>query len=101
MKRTLATALAVLSFTVAAQAAEKSVKIAVSELSCPSCAYIVSTAMKEVPTVEVGAFEQDEVNWWEGTFTVTYDDASATPEMIVEAIMGYGYPASVIADSGS
>ncbi len=95
MKRIVATTLAVLSFSMAAQAAEQTITIAVGKLSCPSCAYIVSNAMQQVPTVAIVAFVQDEVNTLQGTFTVTYDDATATPEMIIEAIKGYGYPATI------
>jgi periplasmic mercuric ion binding protein len=100
MKRLLVTALMVLSLAVAAQAAEQQAKIAVSELSCPSCVYIVSSAIKQVPSTEIVDFTEGE-NWWEGTFLVSYDDASATPKMIVEAILGYGYPASVVTEDGS
>ena len=101
MKRVLTTALALMSFALTAQAAEQQTKIAVGELTCSSCAYIVSSAMKQVPTVQISTFTQDEKNWWEGVFVVTYDDASATPEMIAEAVMDYGYPASVVAEGGS
>uniref|UniRef100_UPI0040484498 heavy-metal-associated domain-containing protein n=1 Tax=Yoonia sp. TaxID=2212373 RepID=UPI0040484498 len=100
MKYLSATLLVGLLTSGAAWAAEQQAKIAVSELSCPSCVYIVSSAMSEVPTVEVVSFLEGE-NWWEGTFTVTYDDASATPDMIVEAVLGYGYPASIATAGGS
>jgi periplasmic mercuric ion binding protein len=84
----------------AAWAAEQQVRIAVGDLSCPSCAYIVSSAMSDVPTVEVIDFQVGEI-WSEGTFTVTFDDSSATPDMIVEAVTGYGYPASIATAGGS
>jgi periplasmic mercuric ion binding protein len=100
MKHLLTTAVAIMSLTLAAEAAEQKTNIAVGELSCPSCVFIVSSAMKEVPTVKIDGFTEGE-NWWEGTFAVTYDDASATPEMIAEAVEGYGYPASVVAAGGS
>jgi periplasmic mercuric ion binding protein len=100
MRHLVITAAALLSFSVAAQAAEQQARIAVSELSCPSCVYIVSSAMKQVPTVEIVEFQEGK-DWWEGTFIVTYDDASATPEMIAEAVMGYGYPAKVVTHDGS
>jgi len=101
MKHLLATTLAIVSFTVAAQAAEQQTKIAVGELTCSSCAYIAGSAMKAIPSVEIAAFSQDEADWSQGTFVVTYDDASTTPDMIAEAVMDYGYPASVVTDSGS
>jgi copper chaperone CopZ len=100
MKNVLTTALTIMSFAVAAQAAEQQTKIAVGELTCSSCAYIASSAMKAIPSVTIDGFTEGE-NWWEGTFVVTYDDASATPAMIAEAVEGYGYPASVVTDGGS
>ena len=47
----------------AASAAEQTARIAVSELSCPSCVYIASTAMREVPTVKVDDFIQRAHSW--------------------------------------
>jgi periplasmic mercuric ion binding protein len=101
MKYVFFTVLAIMSVAVAAQAAEQKTKIAVGELTCSSCAYIASSAMKAIPSVKIDTFTQDEVNWWEGTFVVTYDNASTTPDMIAEAVMDYGYPASVVTDGGS
>jgi len=95
-----ATILGLALMSTSAIAAEKTVKIAVSELSCPSCVYIVSTSMKSVPTVKVVSFLQGK-NWWEGVFTVSYDDATATPDMIVKAVFDNGYPASLVAANGS
>jgi periplasmic mercuric ion binding protein len=83
-----------------ATADEKTAKIAVSELSCPSCVYIVSTSMKSIPTVKVVDFLQGE-DWWEGVFTVTYEDETATPDMIIEAVFSNGYPAAVVHEDGS
>jgi periplasmic mercuric ion binding protein len=100
MKHLVVSALTAITFAAAAHAAEQEARIAVGELSCPSCVYIASTAMQEVPSVEIVEFLEGE-NWWEGTFVVTYDDAAATPEAIAEAVMGYGYPASVATESGS
>ncbi len=100
MKHLVLSAFAAIGFAVAAGAAEQTAKIAVGELSCPSCAYIASAAMREIPSVEVVSFQEGE-KWWEGTFVVTYDDAAATPEEIADAVMGYGYPASVVTESGS
>jgi periplasmic mercuric ion binding protein len=83
-----------------AMAGEKTAKIAVSELSCPSCVYIVSTSMKSVPTVKVVDFLQGE-DWWKGVFTVTYDDEAATTDMIIEAVFANGYPAALLHEDGS
>ncbi len=95
-----ATALGLALMSTAVIAAEKTVKIAVSELSCPSCVYIVSTSMKSVPTVKVVDFLQGK-DWWNGVFTVSYDDAVATPDMIIEAVFGNGYPAALVPEDGS
>lgn len=101
MKRLItAAAIATGLWASAVSAAEQTTRVAVSELSCPSCVYIASTAMREVPSVEVEDFTEGEI-WSEGTFVVTYDDEIATPEMIAEAVRGYGYPASVVTESGS
>ena len=96
----LATTIAAVLFSTAAQAGERTIRIAVGELSCPSCVYIASTSMKAVPTVRVEGFQEGD-NSWEGVFTVSYGDVSATPEMIVKAITDNGYPASVVTRGGS
>ncbi len=101
MKHLLATILALMSLTMAAQAAEQQTKITVGELTCSSCAYIAGSAMKAIASVEIATFTQDEADWSQGTFVVTYDDASTSPDMIAEAVMDYGYPASVVTDGGS
>jgi len=100
MNRNLLAALAIFLMSSTVEAGEVQVKIAVSELSCPSCVFIVKSAMLNVPTVEVLGFEEG-VDWWEGVFLVSYDDDTATPEMIAEAVMDYGYPASVVTELGS
>jgi len=95
-----AVAIAIGLWASAVSSAEQTTRVAVSELSCPSCVYIVSTAMREVPSVDIEGFTAGE-SWSEGTFVVTYDDETATPEMIAEAVRGYGYPALVVTESGS
>lgn len=76
-------------------AAEQQVSIDVSELTCPSCSFTVATAMKRVATVKVIEFQESET-FGEGVFTVTYDDAVTTPELIVEAVTANGYPAQIV-----
>lgn len=75
-------------------AAEQTVSIDVSDMTCPSCSFTVATSMKRVPTVQIVDFQESET-FGEGIFVVTFDDASATPEMIVEAVTANGYPARV------
>jgi copper chaperone CopZ len=78
-----------------ALAEEQQIRIGVSEMTCPTCSFTVASSMRRVPTVEVLEFQESEM-FGEGVFTVTYDDQSADPAMIVEAIMANGYPAEVL-----
>ena len=83
----------------AAMAAEATTSVAVDGLTCPSCGYIVATAMKRVESVEILEFiEGDAEN---GLYVLRYDDAHTDPEAIVAAVTGVGYGASLAAESGS
>jgi len=99
MKHFFATAaIALTLLSNAALAAEQQIaKILVGQLTCPSCAYIVATSMSTVPTVDILDFLVGE-DPYEGIFTVSFDDASATPQMIVEAVISNGYPAELVAN---
>ncbi|RMF11823.1 MAG: periplasmic mercury ion-binding protein [Alphaproteobacteria bacterium] len=83
-----------------ASAAEQRVSIDVGEMTCPSCSFTVSRSMKRVPSVEIVDFRPGEA-FGEGVFVVTFDDAKATAEMIVEAVNAIGYPARLLAVGGS
>jgi mercuric ion binding protein len=81
-------------------AGEQTARIDVSDMTCPSCSFTVATSMRRVPTVQIVDFQEGE-NFGEGVFVVTFDDATATPEMIVEAVMANGYPARVLTPDNS
>lgn len=76
-------------------AEEQRISVNVSEMTCPTCSFTVSSSMRQVPSVEIVEFQESDT-FGEGVFMVTYDDAVATPEMIIEAITANGYPAEVL-----
>ena len=83
-----------------AQAAERTARILAAELTCPSCSYIVATAIKSVKGVRILEFAQGKQEFT-GIYTVAYDDKQTSPQDIVAAILDYGYPAKPLADNGS
>jgi len=86
----LESALALTALSSAAFAEERKVEIAVSELTCPSCSFIVAGSMRGVPSVEIDAFvEGPEYGY--GVYSVTFDDAQTSVESIIEAVMANGY----------
>lgn len=91
----LSTISAGLMATMPAFADEQTVSIDVSDMTCPSCSFTVATSMKRVPTVQILDFEEGE-EFGKGVFVVTFDDETATPEMIVDAVMANGYPARAL-----
>jgi mercuric ion binding protein len=75
----------------AASAAERTVMLAVDNMYCDACPYIVKQSLTEVPGVEkvVVSFEQK-------TAIVTYDDQRTAPEALTSATTHAGYPSRVI-----
>jgi mercuric ion binding protein len=73
--------------SVAATAAERTVALAVDGMTCPSCPYIVRTALQEIPGVE-----RAEVSYPEKTAVVTFDDARTTVAALTEATADVGFP---------
>ena len=73
MKHLLLSALAIVALSTPALAEERQVEIAVSELTCPSCSFIVASSMRGVPSVE----------------------------SIIGAVTANGYPAQVLPDTAS
>ena len=98
MKIPIATAALILS-TGALAAAEATTRIAVEGLTCPSCSYIVATAMKRVQSVEVVEFIEGDAE--DGLYILRYDDALTDPGAIVTAVTGMGYGASLASENGS
>jgi mercuric ion binding protein len=86
--------LIVVAFTLfsadAGLAAEKMVTLAVENMNCVSCPYIVKQSLKKVSGVSevVVSFENK-------TATVTYDDAATGIAALITATTNAGYPSHV------
>lgn len=100
MKQLLLSTLTIAALSTAAFAEERQVEIAVSDLTCPSCSFIVASSMRGVPSVEIAAF-QDGPEYGQGVYSVTYDDSETSIESIVGAVTANGYPAQVLPDAAS
>jgi mercuric ion binding protein len=72
----------------AALAGERTVTLAVDNMTCASCPYIVKSSMAAVPGVAMVA-----VSFQAKTATVTFDDVKTNPDAIATASMNAGYPA--------
>lgn len=96
----LSSALTFAALSSVALAEERPVEIGVSELTCPSCSFIVASSMRGVPSVEIDSFT-DGPDYGEGIYSVTFDDAETTVESIIEAVMANGYPAEVLPETES
>lgn len=75
---------------VAAAAAERSVTLAVDNMTCASCPYIVEKALERVDGVvdATVSFEQRSAR-------VRYDDTRTGVDALTEATAGAGYPSRV------
>ncbi|GAW37195.1 hypothetical protein RA2_04271 [Roseovarius sp. A-2] len=96
----LSSTLAVVAFSSAAFAEERKVEIAVSELTCPSCSFIVAASMRGVPSVQIVKFA-DGPEYGHGVYNITFDDAETNVESIIDAVTANGYPAQVVPGSAS
>lgn len=72
----------------AAQAAERTVKLAVDKMYCDACPIIVGKAIQSVKGVKSA-----KVDYKTKTAVVIFDDATATVEAITAATTNAGYPA--------
>src|SRR6476646_1254089 len=74
-----------------ASAAERTVTLAVENMYCEACPYIVKESLAKVPGVEevVVSFEHK-------TATVTYDDQKTSVDVLTFATTHSGYPSKVI-----
>ena len=79
----LSSALAIAAFVPAAFAEERTIEIAVSELTCPSCSFIVASSMRGVPSVRINDFV-DGPEYGQGVYSVTFDDAETSVENIIK-----------------
>jgi len=92
MMRLAATVLAVFALSGAvASAAERTVTLAVENMYCDACPYIVKQSLAKLPGVEkvVISFEQK-------TATVTYDDQKTALDALTSATTQAGYPSKVV-----
>lgn len=94
MKRLLTTAVlaGALSVNAAAIAAERTVTLAVENMTCATCPYIVREAMAAVPGVP-----KVEVFYEKKTAIVTFDDAKTSLDTVTGASANAGYPARPVA----
>ena len=74
-----------------AAAAERSVTLAVANMTCVLCKITVARALEAVPGVATVA-----VDVAAQTATVLYDDSRAAPELLAVAATEAGYPARVL-----
>lgn len=76
-----------LSVGTSAQAGERTVKLAVQNMYCTACPFIVKQSLANVAGVK-----QVVVSFEAKTATVTYDDQRTTVEALTSATSGAGYP---------
>lgn len=98
MKRILLAAILLLA-PAAALAGEAQTRLHVTGLTCPSCSYIVATALKRVDTVEIVEFVEGDAE--DGVNVLHYDDAVTNPEALITAVTGVGYGAALTDGSES
>jgi len=75
-----------------ALAGEQTVTLAVENMTCASCPYIVKHSLTEVPGVTNVA-----VSFEEKSATVSFDDAKTTTDALIGASTNAGYPAKLAA----
>jgi mercuric ion binding protein len=96
MRRTLVITLAALSLLpVAGEAAERTVTLAVENMDCAACPYIVRQAMAAVASVS-----SVEVSLESKAAVVTFDDAQTTVEAVAAASADVGFPARLAVTGG-
>jgi len=71
-------------------AAEKTVTLAVENMSCASCPYIVKKTLARMPGVT-----KVDVSFERKTAMVTYDDAKTNIEALTDATFDAGYPSEL------
>ncbi|MFT7448896.1 periplasmic mercury ion-binding protein [Loktanella salsilacus] len=96
----LSSALALAVLSSAARAEERRIEIAVSELTCPSCSFIVASSMRSVPSVQIESFAEGPESG-QGVYSVTFDDVETSVESLIAAVTANGYPAQALPESGS
>jgi mercuric ion binding protein len=74
----------------AANAAEKTITLAVPGMDCAACPIIVKSSLEAVPGVEKVV-----VSFAEKKAVVTFDDQKTTPSALMAATAHAGYPSDV------
>lgn len=90
MKKLLLVAALGLGLTASVWAAPKTVKLAVDGMYCPACPLTVKLALQKVKGVS-----QVEVSYEKKQAVVSYDDAKAKIEDLIDATTFAGYPSKV------
>ena len=88
-KMHLAAASAVFLVSTVAFAAEKTVTLAVENMTCTACPHIVKGSLTAVPGVN-----QVAISFEDKTATVTYDDTKVAIPALVRATTDAGYPSA-------
>jgi mercuric ion binding protein len=83
-------ALALCLGTGLAQATERTVTLAVDNMTCASCPYIVKQTLSAIAGVH-----RVDVSFKARTAAVMFDDAVASPAVLTEATTKAGYPSKV------
>jgi periplasmic mercuric ion binding protein len=73
----------------AAFAAEKTVTLAIENMTCTACPHIVKGSLAAVPGVSLVV-----ISFEDKTATVTYDDSKAAIPTLVRATTDAGYPSA-------
>lgn len=92
--KTLITAVAIIMASLISQialAAEKLVTLAVENMTCVSCPYIVERTLADVSGVN-----DVEVSFPEKTASVTFDDSKTNVAALTDATANMGYPSRLI-----
>jgi mercuric ion binding protein len=82
---------AMFAFGVGAQAVEQTVTLAVENMTCASCPYIVKQSLTRVDGVKAV-----DVSLEAKQAVVQYDDEKTNIEVLTAATTNYGFPSSVI-----
>lgn len=92
MERLFAAAVILASVLVAgtAFAAQQTVKLAVENMYCASCPFIVQQSLAGVPGVS-----DVKISFRRKTATVTFDDSQTSVEALTDATFDYGYPSEL------
>jgi mercuric ion binding protein len=78
----------------AVHAGEQTVTLAVENMTCAACPFIVRKAMSSVPGVT-----KVDVSFAKKTAIVTFNDASTTLDAVTQASANAGYPAKAAGQS--